>query len=74
VLFSVLATVGGLRLYLLARVLPWATWYQLATRVRDIAEHGMVPSLDDPLRNTRTIRAGFLARLALAPCGGVPAL
>jgi fatty acid desaturase len=35
--------------------------------VRDIAEHGMVPSLDDPLRNTRTTRAGFLARLALAP-------
>jgi len=67
VLFTVLTTVGGPQLYLLGWVLPWATWYQVATRVRDIAEHGMVPSLDDPLRNTRTIGAGFLARLVLAP-------
>jgi fatty acid desaturase len=67
VLFAVMAAVGGPQLYLLAWVLPWATWDRLATRVRDIAEHGMVPGVEDPLRNVRTIGAGVLARLALAP-------
>ena len=64
---GVLVTIGGWSLYLLLWALPWATWYQLATRVRDIAEHGMVTRLDDPLGNARTIRAGRLARTTLAP-------
>jgi fatty acid desaturase len=34
VLFTVLTTVGGPQLYLLGWVLPWATWYQVATRLR----------------------------------------
>jgi fatty acid desaturase len=42
VLFAICAAVGGWWLYLLVWVLPWATWYQLATRIRDIPEHGMV--------------------------------
>jgi fatty acid desaturase len=67
VLFGVLTAIGGWTLYSLAWALPWATWYQLVTRVRNIAEHGMLPSVDDPLRNTRTIRAGLLARAVVAP-------
>lgn len=67
VLFCAFAAFGGAQLYLLAWVLPWATWYQLVTRVRNIAEHGLLSSADDPLRNTRTIRAGLLARAVLAP-------
>jgi fatty acid desaturase len=67
VLFCALAAIGGWPLYLLVWALPWATWFQLVTRVRDIAEHGMVPEADDPLRNTRSIRAGFGARAFLAP-------
>ncbi len=67
VLFCAFAAVGGAQLYLLAWVLPWATWYQLVTRVRNIAEHGLLSGADDPLRNTRTIRAGLLARAVLAP-------
>jgi len=47
--------------------LPRATWFQLATRVRDIAEHGRLTASDDPLRATRTITAGWLARAVLAP-------
>jgi fatty acid desaturase len=37
------------------------------TRIRNIAEHAVVPDSNDPLRNTRTTRAGFLERLFIAP-------
>jgi fatty acid desaturase len=69
VLATGLAAAGGWALYLLAWVLPWATWYQLVTRVRDIAEHGLVPGPEDPLRSARSIRAGRLARAFVAPYG-----
>ena len=68
-LCAVLTAIGGWPLYLLIWVLPWATWFQLVTRVRDIAEHGVVLDADDPLRNTRTIGAGLLARAFVAPYG-----
>ncbi|MDP2330206.1 MAG: fatty acid desaturase [Reyranella sp.] len=48
-------------------MLPLATWYQLASRIRNIAEHAVVPDNDDPLRNTRTTYAGPVVRLLLAP-------
>ena len=67
VLLAVLASIGRWELYLLLWVLPLATWYQLLTRLRSIAEHAMVPDDDDPLRNTRTTGAGLLARAFLAP-------
>src|SRR5258708_14334975 len=37
------------------------------TRIRNIAAHAVVPDSDDPLRNTRTTRAGFVERLFIAP-------
>ena len=43
------------------------TWYQVVSRVRDIAEHALASEDDDPLRNTRTVLAGFLARTFVAP-------
>jgi fatty acid desaturase len=67
VLFAGLALTGYWYLYPLLWLLPLVTWYQVAVRVRNIAEHAMVPDNDDPLRNTRTTRAGPLARLLLAP-------
>jgi fatty acid desaturase len=67
VMLGIGAAVGGCSLYLLLWVLPWATWYHFATRVRDIAEHGMVEDAADPLRHARTIAAGWLARATLAP-------
>jgi fatty acid desaturase len=67
VIGSVLAVIGGWPLYLLTWVLPWATWFQLVTRIRDIAEHGLVGAADDPLQNTRTVAAGVLARAFVAP-------
>ena len=35
--------------------------------MRDIAEHALASEDDDPLRNTRTVLAGFLARAFVAP-------
>lgn len=67
VLFAVLATVGQWQLYLLLWLLPLATWYQLATRIRDIAEHALVADDDHPLRNARTTAASLLERALLAP-------
>jgi len=67
VLFGGLAALGHGQLYLLLWLLPLATWYQLVTRLRNTAEHGRATDPDDPLRNTRTVAAGPLARAFLAP-------
>ncbi len=67
VLLGGLAAAGQWQLYLLLWVLPLATWYQLVTRIRNLAEHALVPDGDDPLRNTRTTRARFLERALVAP-------
>src|SRR6202008_62622 len=37
------------------------------TRIRNIAEHAVVPDSSDPLRNTRTTHANILERLFIAP-------
>jgi fatty acid desaturase len=67
VLLGGLSAIGYWWLYPLLWLLPLATWYQLVSRVRNIAEHAMVPDNDDPLRNTRTTRANLLERLFVAP-------
>ncbi len=68
-LCAALTALGGWPLYLLTWLLPWATWFQVVTRIRDIAEHGLVGDAADPLRNTRTVAAGPLARALVAPYG-----
>jgi fatty acid desaturase len=67
VLLGALAAAGYWWLYPLLWLVPLATWYQLVSRVRNIAEHAVVPDNDDPLRNTRTTLANFLERLFVAP-------
>lgn len=67
VLLAALAALGHARLFGLLWLLPLATWYQLAMRLRDAAEHGAASEDDDPLRNTRTLDAGWIARALLAP-------
>ena len=62
-----LAALGRAYLFPLLWLVPMLTWYQLIVRVRNIAEHAMVPDDADPLRNTRTTHAGLLARLFFAP-------
>jgi fatty acid desaturase len=66
VLLGVLTLAGYPALYLLWAV-AWLTTYRLVTRIRSIAEHGMVPDRLDPLRNTRTVLASWWERLLLAP-------
>jgi fatty acid desaturase len=67
VLWAGLALAGWWWLYPALWLLPLATWYQLVSRIRNIAEHAVVPDNDDPLRNTRTTYANPLARLFVAP-------
>lgn len=66
-LFALLAALGYWWLYPVLWLLPLATWYQLVSRIRNIAEHAVVPDNDDPLRNTRTTYANPLMRLLVAP-------
>ena len=66
-LFGALAALGYWWLYPVLWLLPLATWYQLVSRIRNIAEHAVVPDNDDPLCNTRTTHANPMIRLLLAP-------
>lgn len=45
----------------------YLTTFSLFMRLRSIAEHAMMPLSDDVGKNTRTTRAGVLARLSVAP-------
>ena len=67
VLLAALAAAGVWWAYPLLWLLPLVTWMMVITRIRNIAEHAVVPDSNDPLRNTRTTRAGFLERLFIAP-------
>jgi fatty acid desaturase len=67
VLLLGLAAAGYWWLYPMLWLVPLATWYQLVSRLRNIAEHAVVPDNDDPLRNTRTTLAGPIERLFVAP-------
>jgi fatty acid desaturase len=67
VFFAGLAAAGVWWAYPLLWLLPFVTWMMVITRIRNIAEHAVVPDSDDPLRNTRTTRAGVLERLFIAP-------
>jgi len=67
VLFGTLTALGHWHLYFLLWLLPLLTWYQVLTRIRDLAEHSLTPHTEDPLRNTRTVSAGLLTRFLVAP-------
>jgi fatty acid desaturase len=67
VLFAALALAGGWWAYPLLWLVPLLTWQMVITRVRNIAEHAVVPDGDDPLRNTRTTKANLIERALIAP-------
>ena len=48
-------------------LLPMATWNMMITRLRNIAEHAVVPDHDDPMRHARTTRANLIERVFIAP-------
>jgi fatty acid desaturase len=66
VLLGLLTAAGYPALYLLW-VVSWLTTYRFVTRLRSIAEHGMVRDPLDPLGNTRTTLASWWERFLLAP-------
>ncbi|MFO1187187.1 MAG: fatty acid desaturase family protein [Alphaproteobacteria bacterium] len=66
-LFALLAALGYWWLYPALWLLPLLTWYQAVTRIRNIAEHAMVPDNDDVFRNARTTYASPLVSVFLAP-------
>ncbi len=65
-LLGLLAALGHPLLYLLW-IGAWFTSYSFVTRLRSIAEHGMIDDPGDELRNTRTTLANPLERLFVAP-------
>ncbi len=67
VLFAAFAAAGVWWAYPLLWLMPLLTWMMVITRIRNIAEHAVVPDSNDPLRNTRTTRANLLERLFIAP-------
>jgi fatty acid desaturase len=49
-------------------LLPRATWFQMVTRFRNIAEHALVAKDEpDPLRHARTTHANLVERALIAP-------
>jgi fatty acid desaturase len=48
-------------------VLPNITWHMAITRVRNIAEHAVVPDDNDVFRNARTTYASWWVRALVAP-------
>ena len=67
VFFAGLALAGVWWAYPFLWLVPLFTWMMVITRIRNIAEHAVVPDSDDPLRNTRTTEASLLERIFIAP-------
>ncbi len=67
ILFGGLTAAGVWWAYPLLWLLPLMTWQMVITRIRNIAEHAVVPDGDDPLRNTRTTKANLIERALVAP-------
>ncbi len=66
-LFAVLWWLDQPMLFVWMWVLPLLTWFQLFSRVRNIAEHAVTGNRNDRLRNTRTTLANAWERLFVAP-------
>jgi fatty acid desaturase len=66
VMLATLALCGYAWVYL-AWVVAYMTTFGLFVRWRSLAEHACMDRGPDPLRNTRTTRAGLLARATVAP-------
>ncbi len=67
ILLAGLTLAGHWYLYPALWLLPLLTVYQMVLRIRNIAEHAMVPDDNDPFRNARTTLASPLERAFLAP-------
>ena len=66
-IFGVTAAAGVWWAYWALWLLPLLTWYQVISRIRNIAEHAVVGDNNDRLRNTRTTLTNWGMRMVLAP-------
>jgi fatty acid desaturase len=66
VMIAILAATGHVLVYS-AWLVASLTTFNLFIRIRSLAEHACTEQSADSFRNTRTTRAGFLARLTVAP-------
>ncbi|MEQ1754960.1 MAG: fatty acid desaturase family protein [Micropepsaceae bacterium] len=66
-LFAVLAALGYWWLFFALWVAPFFIWFPMITRIRNIAEHAVVPDNNDDFRNARTTKANLLWRACVAP-------
>lgn len=67
VILVVLTALGAWWAYFVLWLLPMATWMMMVTRLRNIAEHAVTPSNDNPFQHARTTLVNPLERLLLAP-------
>jgi len=66
-LLSLLWAAGQPMLYVWLWLVPLLTWFQLFSRVRNIAEHAVTGDRNNRLRNTRTTFANLFERALVAP-------
>ncbi|MBP6011118.1 MAG: fatty acid desaturase family protein [Alphaproteobacteria bacterium] len=66
-LLTVLSALGYWWVFFALWVVPFFIWFPMITRIRNIAEHAVVPDNNDPLRNARTTKANLLWRATVAP-------
>ena len=67
VVFAACATLFHWSYYLMFWLLPFLTYHMAITRLRNIAEHAIVPDNNDPFRSSRTTKTNFISRLLIAP-------
>jgi fatty acid desaturase len=67
VLLALFTAFGRPHYYLMFWLLPLLTWYMVITRIRNIAEHAVVPDNDDVMKSARTTYASWWERTILAP-------
>ena len=67
VIFSIFAFAGHPWLYLTLWLLPLWTWFFACLRIRNIAEHGMTTTDDNPLTHARTTHTNVIERILFAP-------
>jgi fatty acid desaturase len=66
-LLALFTAFGKPHYYLMFWILPLLTWQQVITRIRNMAEHAVVPDNDDVMRNARTTYASWWERALVAP-------
>ncbi len=66
-LLLLLTVLGHWWAYFLLWLLPMATWFPMITRIRNIAEHAVVPDNADPMRHARTTLLNPLESFLVAP-------